>query len=111
MLIRWIITSLFGLLSLFFLLGNPIAAWLAMKRERSYSVAGFVGGLAGVVSILALPLGTWQTRMSFAWIPLVLDYSYALAAYFLVWHCLLGRPIGGTDSDPDDSDQPADPVA
>lgn len=98
---RWIVASVCALLSLFCIIGNPLAGMSAVKQGRNYSSVPFIGGLAGVISILALPIGTWHTRLWFAWIPLVLDYTYPLFAYSLIWDCVLKRPM---TSRPDPND-------
>jgi hypothetical protein len=79
---RWIGVTVFGAVSLFFILGNPIWTWTARRAGRSYSWAPVFGGLAGAIAIMLAPVGTIRQRLTFAWIPFVLDLTIPLAIYF-----------------------------
>ena len=67
--LSWVAATLFLTLFTVVALGN---AWTALRfyfRGRPGSQVPFVGGLAGTIGLLVLPI----SAVSFSWIPLILD--------------------------------------
>ncbi|QDU86632.1 hypothetical protein Pla163_37830 [Planctomycetes bacterium Pla163] len=77
----WTATALLGLLSVTFIVGNPLCGLRAMRAGRGYSFVPLVGGLAGAAAILICPcsISEWWVLA-----PLMLDYSIP---------CLLALPV------------------
>jgi hypothetical protein len=76
--LTWALAVLFGIISVFFIAGNPIAGFIAMRRKKSFSCVPFVGGVFGVLSMLFWPI---QGARYFAWVPLVLDITFPMFLY------------------------------
>lgn len=66
------------LLLAIFILGVGFNAWCMIEWRKKparghVSPAPLIAGIAGVVGILLLPVGSIMHRLSLAWLPLVLD--------------------------------------
>ena len=84
LIVQWI---LFVGFSVIFCIGaffNGSVAWrqFIMKEPDGPSFAPLLPGIVGVVAILAAPFGELSDRLSYLWIPLVVDFGSI--PYFLI---------------------------
>lgn len=75
MIIRWILASGLGLFSFLCIVLNFSIFWRSFsgKTKERVSYVGFWGGIVGVCAIMLMPFGIWSNRLTYVWIPLVLD--------------------------------------
>lgn len=78
----WVPTIFLGSVSLLIIIGNPIAAYSAMRRGGSYSFVPFLGGVSGFIACWLCP---WTAARYFSWIPLLADITIPLLLYSLVF--------------------------
>jgi MFS family permease len=86
---RWIVATAFGALSLFCIVGNPIAGWLACRQGGNYSWMPFVGAIFGAIAIAVCPaigLSWWML------LPLVLDLTVPMFVFVVVTGRLWSEP-------------------
>lgn len=83
--ICWIVAALAGALSIFILVGNPIAGVKAVRSGRNYSSVPLVGGVLGVVACVVCPVIGWSW---WSLLPLALDYTVPGLLYAML---LAGR--------------------
>jgi hypothetical protein len=79
--VRWVIAAVLALMSLFVLVGNPVAGFQAERAGRHYSAIPFVGGILGGVACVTCPaigLSWWVV------VPIALDYTVAGFFYVLI---------------------------
>ena len=79
----WIAVSLLGLIFLALALFNAWSMVIQVTRpgQPHVSPAPLVGGVAGMIAVLLLPIGSISQRLLFAPLPLILDLGCAL--YFI----------------------------
>ncbi len=74
----WAWTILFGAMSLFLIVGNPVAGIIARMHNKHYSFVPLLGGIFGVLCLLVCPI---RRAHYFAWVPLILDYTFPAFLY------------------------------
>lgn len=79
--VRWAAVIFLAALFVIFAAYNGISAWERIVRQRPcWSWAPIFGGLFGVMAVLAFPVGALTERLSYAWLPLLLDISIPATA-------------------------------
>ena len=76
--VAWVLAIVLGTLSLFLIVGNPVAGFKARRRKKNYSWVPFLGGIFGVSSLLFCPI---HGVRYFAWVPLKLGYTFPMFLY------------------------------
>lgn len=90
--VQWLIflpTLLLFAVAAFF---NASIAWrIWVRRETDGpSTAPLIGGLIGMVAVLAAPFGELSQRLPFLWVPLLLDYGSGPYFLMVVYYLLRG---------------------
>lgn len=70
--LQWIAGGLLGMIFLVSACGNLVFLRSQLRGEYQ-SFVPFVGGLAGLLAVLVLPMGIVGTRATYCWLPLVVD--------------------------------------
>ena len=76
--LAWALAAILGLPSLLLIVGNPIAGFIARRHKKNYSFVPFLGGILGILSLLFCPV---HAVRYFAWIPLILDFTFPMFFY------------------------------
>lgn len=87
LIVQWIFFLGFSAMFCVGALFNGSIAWRQwiMKEPDGPSFAPLLPGIVGVVAVLAAPFGELSDRLSYLWIPLVVDFGsipYFLAVVF-----------------------------
>jgi hypothetical protein len=72
---RWVLTGLLGLISLWCTGLNYSCVYLWLARREHHSLGPLVGGVAGMLAMLVCPISAVHR---WAWLPLVLDLGCGL---------------------------------
>ncbi len=94
MIVLWIIPNVLLAFSLYVICGNLWIAFggLFKKREKSETLIPFVGGFAGMIGVLILPVNGIRF---FWWAPLALDLGCGLMLMGVVIEQLKKKAHGG----------------
>ena len=79
--LRWAISVVAAVVSVLVIIGNPVIGFLIQRRGGHYSAVPMVGGLAGVVACVAMPV---DGSAKWFFVPLILDYTYLGLVYVLI---------------------------
>jgi hypothetical protein len=79
---RWTLFAVLASLSLLIILGNLIESLKAMRQGRNYSAIPLIGGAAGWIACL---ICQFQAIRWFYWLPLLLDYTFAMFVYAVLF--------------------------
>ena len=77
-LVARVLFVVFGAMSALIIVGNPVTAFIARIRKKSYSWVPFIGGFFGAISMLVCPI---HAVRYFAWVPLMLDLTFPMFLY------------------------------
>lgn len=101
-LIRWCAGFLFGLISVCCLIGQVANIRRILRRNESISTIPFIGGVAGTLCLLIIPIaGIWH----WIWLALVLD----VGAFAVTIRLLSHRQARPAEPRTDRSDPPEKP--
>lgn len=74
---RWVVASVFSLVSALAIFANFGLILGARKNQNRESFIPLIGGLTGVIALVILPIAG---AMKWVWIPLILDFTWLIAA-------------------------------
>ena len=84
----WVISISFGVMWLAIASSNAYYLWQAHRQGGSTSLTLVIGGVMGMIAVLALPIAnTWY----WCWLPLLLDVG-CVPALWQIWRAKTNDP-------------------
>lgn len=88
---RWVFASVLSLISALATFANFGLVLRARKNQSRESFVPLIGGLTGVIALVVVPIAS---AMKWVWLPLVLDFTWLIAALTLLGWVLNISPNG-----------------
>ena len=87
--VRWAIGSVLCLTSALAILANVSMILRARKNQNRESFVPLIGGLSGVIALVVFPIAG---AAKWGWLPLILDFTWLIAALTLLGFLLKISP-------------------
>jgi hypothetical protein len=94
--IRWVLAGALALVWLFFALGNAAALVNGLIRKKPVSFGLFVGGIAGAVSLMVVPLPGFAR---WVWLPPLIDVGCGPVLISMLWGLVAPGSRGTSTND------------